>query len=43
MFLKLKKVANCVNKTIKLKQSNLGRDAKKILGFERFSSQIRNV
>jgi hypothetical protein len=37
------KVANCVNYTIKLKQSNFGRNAKTILGFEHFSSKIRSI
>jgi hypothetical protein len=31
-----KKVANCVNYKIKLKQSNFERNAKNILGFEHF-------
>jgi hypothetical protein len=38
-----KKVANCVNYKIKLKQSNFERNAKKILGFEHFASQIREI
>ena len=33
-----KKVANCVNYKIKLKQSNFERNAKKILGFEHIAS-----
>jgi hypothetical protein len=37
------KVANCLNYKIKLKQSKFERNAKKILGFEHFSSQIREV
>jgi hypothetical protein len=39
---KLKKVVNCVNYKIKVKQSNFERNAKKILGFEYFSLQTRN-
>jgi hypothetical protein len=35
-----KKIANCVNYKIKLKQSNFERNAKNILGFEHFSPQI---
>ena len=35
-----RKVANCVNYNIKLKQSNFERNAKNILGFEHFASQI---
>ena len=38
-----KKVANCVNYKIKLKQSNFERNAKKILGFEHFSSRIARL
>ena len=38
-----KNAANCINKRIKLKQSNFERNAKKILGFERFLSQIRDI
>jgi hypothetical protein len=38
-----KKVANCVNYKIKLKQSNFERNAKKILGFEHCSLQIRDI
>ncbi len=34
-----KNVANCINWKLKLKQSNFKRNAKKILGFERFLSQ----
>ena len=35
-----KKVADCANYKIKLKQSNFERNAKKILDFEHFSPQI---
>ena len=38
-----KKVANCINYRIKLKQSNFESNAKKILGFEHFSLQIRDI
>ena len=38
-----KKVANCANYKIKLKQSNFERNAKKILGIEHFSLQIRDI
>jgi hypothetical protein len=34
---------DCVNYKIKLKQSNFERYAKNILGFEHFSSQIRDI
>jgi hypothetical protein len=43
VFLKSKRVANCVNYKLKLKQSNFERKAKKILGLEHFSSQIRKM
>ncbi len=35
-----KNILNCI---IKLKQSNFERNAKTILGFERFLSQIRDI
>ena len=38
-----KKVANCVNFKINLKQSNFERNAKMILGFGHFSSEIRDI
>jgi hypothetical protein len=37
------KVANCVNYKIKIKQSDFERNAKKILGFEHFPSQMRDI
>jgi hypothetical protein len=38
-----KKVPKCVNYKIKQKQSNFERNAKKILCFEHFLSQIRDI
>ncbi len=38
-----KKVAHSINCEIKLKQRKFERNAKKILGFERFLSKIRDI
>jgi hypothetical protein len=43
IFCVFKKVANCVNYKIKLKQSNFERNGKKILGFEHVSSKICDI
>ena len=38
-----KKVAHSINYEMKLKQRKFERNAKKILGFERFLSKIRDI